>query len=48
MGAAVLGIFGNSEQEAIYPMYSTDDNGQPLDATSNKYTLHFAADELPP
>lgn len=48
MGAAVLGIFGNSEQEAIYPMYSTDNTGQPLDATSTKYTLHFAANELPP
>ena len=48
MGASVLGIFGNSEHEAIYPMYSTDDTGQELDATSNKYTLHFAAGELPP
>jgi hypothetical protein len=48
MGAAVLGIFGNSEQEAIYPMYSTDDTRQAFDATSNKYTLHFAANELPP
>ncbi|MFD1314272.1 DUF1254 domain-containing protein [Namhaeicola litoreus] len=48
MGGAVLGIFGNSEHEAIYPMYSTDKNGQPLDGTSNNYTLHFAANELPP
>lgn len=48
MGAAVLGIFGNSEHEAIYPFYTTDESGQPLDATSNKYTLHFAANELPP
>jgi hypothetical protein len=48
MGAAVLGIFGNSEQEAIYPMYSTDDTGEALDATTNKYTLHFEANQLPP
>lgn len=48
MGAAVLGIFGNSQQEAIYPMYSTDESGQELDATTNKYILHFAAGELPP
>lgn len=48
MGGAVLGIFGNSENEAIYPMYSTDESGKLLDATSNKYILHFAADELPP
>jgi hypothetical protein len=48
MGGAVLGIFGNSEHEAIYPMYSTDESGKELDATSNKYILHFAADQLPP
>jgi hypothetical protein len=48
MGGAVLGIFGNSEHEAIYPMYSTDATKQELDATSNKYTLYFAAGELPP
>jgi hypothetical protein len=48
MGAAVLGIFGNSEQEAMYPFYTTDESGQGLDATSNKYILHFPANELPP
>jgi hypothetical protein len=48
MGAAVIGIFGNSESEAMYPFYSTDAEGQKLDATTNKYTLHFASDELPP
>ena len=48
MTAAVLGIFGNSEHEAMYPIYTTDAENQPLDASKNKYTLHFGADELPP
>jgi hypothetical protein len=48
MQAAVDGIFGNSRDEAIYPMYATDSAGQPLDGTGNKYTLTFAKDQLPP
>jgi len=48
MGAAVLGIFGNSKQEAMYPVYTLDDNGQALNGADNRYTLHFKADELPP
>jgi len=48
MGAAVLGIFGNSEHEAIYPIYTEDAEGQKLDAAEKNYTLHFSADELPP
>ena len=48
MGAAVLGIFGNSKQEAIYPLYTIDANGQKLDASKNNYTIHFNANELPP
>jgi hypothetical protein len=48
MTAAVLGIFGNSKKEAMYPIYNVDADEQSLDATTNKYTLHFAADELPP
>ncbi len=48
MTAAVLGIFGNSEHEAMYPIYTTDADGQKLDAAKNKYTLYFSADELPP
>ncbi len=47
MAAAVIGIFGNSKQEAMYPFYSADANGQLLDA-ANRYTLHFAPDQLPP
>ncbi len=47
MAAAVLGIFGNSKQEAMYPFYTVDADGQPLSG-ANRYTLHFAADQLPP
>lgn len=47
MAAAVIGIYGNSKQEAIYPLYSVDADGQLLDG-ANRYTLHFAADRLPP
>jgi len=48
MAAAVLGIFGNSKEEAMYPMYFTDSTGQKLDAAHNRYALHFAPDQLPP
>ena len=47
MGAAVNGIYGNSKDEAIYPLLVLDNEGQKLDG-SKKYTLHFAADQLPP
>ena len=47
MAAAVLGIYGNSKQEAIYPAYFVDAAGQKLDG-ANKYTVHFASGELPP
>ncbi|MEE4257590.1 MAG: DUF1254 domain-containing protein [Bacteroidales bacterium] len=48
MGAAVLGIFGNSKHEAMYPLYTIDAEGQPLDGSKHNYTLHFNADESPP
>jgi hypothetical protein len=47
MTAAVLGIYGNSKQEAMYPMYSVDADGQKLDG-ANRYTLRFAPGQLPP
>ncbi|MDB5552044.1 MAG: putative cell envelope protein [Rhizobium sp.] len=47
MGAAVLGIYGNSKQEAMYPVYAIDSDGKKLDG-ANKYTVHFSADQLPP
>jgi len=47
MEAAVLGIYGNSKDEAMYPMYMVDSEKQKLEGT-NKYTVHFAPGELPP
>lgn len=47
MAAAVLGIYGNSKQEAMYPMYFTDSGQQKLDGSS-RYTVHFAPGQLPP
>src|SRR5437773_5872844 len=47
MGAAVLGIYGNSKQEAMYPVYGVDDGGQKLNG-ANPYTLRFAPGQLPP
>jgi hypothetical protein len=47
MGAAVNGIYGNSEAEAIYPVLALDNEGQKLDG-SHRYTLHFAPGQLPP
>ncbi len=48
MTAAVMGIYGNSKQEAMYPVYLTDSGGQPLDAAAASYTLTFAKGQLPP
>jgi hypothetical protein len=48
MLAAVLIIYGNSKQEAMYPVYAVDANGQKLDGAQNRYTLRFAPCQLPP
>lgn len=47
MAGAVLGIFGNSKQEAMYPTLNTDSTGEPLTGANN-YTLTFAPGQLPP
>jgi hypothetical protein len=47
MSAAVLGIYGNSKDEAIYPAYFVDDGKKALSGT-NRYTLRFAPGQLPP
>jgi hypothetical protein len=44
---ATIGIYGNSKEEALYPMYAADANGQKLDGT-NRYALRFAPGQLPP
>jgi hypothetical protein len=45
---AQAGIYGNSAEEATYPITRTDADGQPLDGSKNNYTLTFAAGETPP
>jgi hypothetical protein len=47
MAAAVLGIYGNSKEEAMYPVYGIDAAGQKLHG-ANQYTVHFAPGQLPP
>lgn len=47
MAAAVLGIYGNSQLEAMYPRYGVDAANEPLDG-ANRYTLRFAPGQLPP
>jgi hypothetical protein len=47
MAAAVNGIYGNSKQEAMYPIYAIDSDGEKLDGTK-RYTVRFASGDLPP
>jgi hypothetical protein len=47
MSGAVLGIYGNSKDEAIYPLYFVDEAKKPLNG-SNQYALRFAPNQLPP
>ncbi len=47
MAAAVGGIYGNSKQEAMYPIYGVDSDGHKLDG-AYRYTLRFATGQLPP
>ena len=45
---AVLGLYGNSKQEAMYPFYRTDATGENLDGSKHRYALRFAPGQLPP
>lgn len=47
MGGAVLGIYGNSRQEAIYPIYRVDALGKALDG-AHRYRLRLPPGQLPP
>jgi hypothetical protein len=47
MAGAVIGIYANSNEEAMYPILSVDADGKPLSGES-KYTLTFGPDQLPP
>jgi hypothetical protein len=48
MLAAVDGIYGNSKEEALYPSYRVDSDGQRLDGARGLYTLRFPPGQLPP
>lgn len=48
MGSAVLGIYGNSKEEANYPVYYTDVDGRALDGATSRYTVRFEPGKLPP
>jgi len=47
MAAAVNGIYGNSKQEAMYPIYALDADGKKLEG-ANRYSVRFAPGQLPP
>jgi hypothetical protein len=47
MSAAVLGIYGNSKEEAVYPAYFVDETKKPFSGAA-KYALRFGPDQLPP
>jgi hypothetical protein len=47
MTSAALGIYGNSKEEALYPAYYMDAEGQKLNGT-NRYTVRFGPNQLPP
>ncbi|HEV3446391.1 MAG TPA: DUF1254 domain-containing protein [Gemmataceae bacterium] len=47
MGAAVLGIYGNSKEDAIYPIYNVDQSNERLTGANN-YVLRFPPGQLPP
>jgi hypothetical protein len=45
---AKAGIYGNSPEEAMYPLTRSDANGETLDGSAHTYTLTFVAGQLPP
>ncbi len=45
---ALAGIYGNSAEEAVYPLAKSDAAGNPLDGSKHNYTLTFAAGQYPP
>jgi hypothetical protein len=46
--AAKAGIYGNSPEEATYPLTRMDGNGQTLDGSQHSYTLTFPPGQQPP
>jgi hypothetical protein len=48
MAGAILGIYGNSKMEAMYPIITVDSAGEKLDATTARYLMRFEPGKLPP
>lgn len=46
--AAMAGIYGNDEVEALYPLLATDSEGNKPDCSTKRYTLTFPTGQLPP
>jgi hypothetical protein len=47
MASAAFGIYGNSKEEALYPAYFVDADGQKL-VGAHRYRLRFGPGQLPP
>jgi len=47
MASAVLGIYGNTAAEAMYPAYFVDADGQPMSG-AHRYEMRFPPGGLPP
>ena len=45
---AKLGLYGNSREEAFYPPYFVDSQGDQLDGAKHGYVLRFEKGQLPP
>ena len=45
---AMAGIYANDPDEAMYPLLSTDSDGNKPDCSKSSYTLTFAQGQLPP
>ena len=45
---AKIGLYGNSREEALYPTYLVDAQGDKLDGAKHAYILRFEKGQLPP
>lgn len=43
-----VGIGANSKEEALYPIYEKDSEGQPLNGEGGRYVIRYAAGKFPP
>lgn len=46
--AVMVGIYGNDKAEAFYPVAYVDADNKTLNGKTNKYTIHFSKEEIPP